>query len=49
MIGSVKINGVECAAAAGSLDAQEITVPAVSDDTTIEVRFAEIPEYTVTV
>ena len=39
MIGSVKINGVECAAAAGSLDAQEITVPAVSDDTTIEVRF----------
>ena len=49
MIGSVKINGVECATAAGSLDAQEITVPAVSDDTTIEVRFAEIPEYTVTV
>ena len=49
MIGSVKINGVECAAAAGSLDAQEITVPAVSDDTTIEVRFAEIPAYTVTV
>lgn len=49
MIGYVKINGVECAAVAGSLDAQEITVPAVSDDTTIEVRFAEIPEYTVTV
>ncbi len=49
MIGSVKVNGVECAAVAGSLDAEEITVPTVSSDTNIEVRFAEIPEYTVTV
>ena len=49
MIGSVKVNGTEFTKAARSLDPAEITVPAVSVDTKIEVRFAEKPSYTVTV
>lgn len=49
MIESVKIGGVEFAAAAKSLSEREVTIPDVSADTKVEIRFAEIPEYTVTV